>query len=307
MLKNLYIKFISIIFSNKFIINIFKFFDFKFNNTLNFSTKNTNFFNKKAIYLNSFFKKNFYQTVATYALYTKTYIAVADASLTNLNHFFVKYKPTDLSLLYSSFISNFSSNNPIFYFLRKHKLFNKGRYSRNRQVYRTGLYWCLWVNILAVTGFYYWFYRFTMNFGYLWPFFSLFVLSFFIPRALKYNYLYLNNLTSSIIKLVTWFFYIFKDLYTYIYSVAISFLNFLNINLKLSTKSSFSIFFIFSLLFNVLNLIKLLSSYFFLVLNDSTDLLKKTYSHWNYFLPIGWIHKDHRLFFYKRLFYIFFK
>jgi hypothetical protein len=28
-------------------------------------------------------------------------------------------------------------------FLRKNKIFNKSRYSRNRQLYRTGVYWCL--------------------------------------------------------------------------------------------------------------------------------------------------------------------
>jgi hypothetical protein len=36
------------------------------------------------------------------------------------------------------FISIFSSN--VFFFLRKQKCFNKGRYSRNRQLYRTGVY-----------------------------------------------------------------------------------------------------------------------------------------------------------------------
>ena len=30
-----------------------------------------------------------------------------------------------------------------FFFIRKNRIFNKGRYSRNRQTYRTGVYWCL--------------------------------------------------------------------------------------------------------------------------------------------------------------------
>lgn len=30
-----------------------------------------------------------------------------------------------------------------FFFLRKNRIFNKSRYSRNRQLYRTGFYWCL--------------------------------------------------------------------------------------------------------------------------------------------------------------------
>lgn len=53
------------------------------------------------------------------------------------------------------------------YFLRKNKSFNKGRYSRNRQNYRTGVYWCLYVNIIVLFGLYFYFYRFTFNFGYL--------------------------------------------------------------------------------------------------------------------------------------------
>lgn len=35
-------------------------------------------------------------------------------------------------------------------FLRKSKYFNKGRYSRNRQIYRTGVYLCFYVNIAVL-------------------------------------------------------------------------------------------------------------------------------------------------------------
>jgi len=51
--------------------------------------------------------------------------------------------------------------------LRKTKSFNKSRYSRNRQYYRTGVYWCLWLNVILVTGLYYAYYRFTLKFGYV--------------------------------------------------------------------------------------------------------------------------------------------
>lgn len=51
-------------------------------------------------------------------------------------------------------------------FLRKTKIFNKGRYSRNRQFYRTGVYWCLYLSIILFTGLYYWFYHFIVNFGF---------------------------------------------------------------------------------------------------------------------------------------------
>lgn len=53
-----------------------------------------------------------------------------------------------------------------FFFLRKTKIFNKGRYSRNRQLYKTGVYFCLYINILAIYAIYFLFYRFTFNFGY---------------------------------------------------------------------------------------------------------------------------------------------
>jgi hypothetical protein len=49
-------------------------------------------------------------------------------------------------------------------FIRKQKCFNKGRYSRNRQLYRTGVYWCLYINIIALVGLNYLFYKFTINF-----------------------------------------------------------------------------------------------------------------------------------------------
>lgn len=46
-------------------------------------------------------------------------------------------------------ILNTSSNLECF-FLRKNKSFNKGRYSRNRQVYRTGVYMCFYINVIAL-------------------------------------------------------------------------------------------------------------------------------------------------------------
>lgn len=57
--------------------------------------------------------------------------------------------------------------NKMFYIV-KNKQFNKGRYSRNRQLYRTGVYWCIWLNILALYGLFYLFYGFIFNFTYLY-------------------------------------------------------------------------------------------------------------------------------------------
>jgi len=57
--------------------------------------------------------------------------------------------------------------------LRKTKSFNKSRYSRNRQYYRTGVYWCLWLNIILVFALYYVFYRYTFKFSYIFIFYIL--------------------------------------------------------------------------------------------------------------------------------------
>lgn len=73
--------------------------------------------------------------------------------------------------------------------LRKTKSFNKSRYSRNRQYYRTGVFLCLWANIILVMGAYYFFYRLTLKFSYVWPIMlSLFVLIF--VSYFSRNYIY---------------------------------------------------------------------------------------------------------------------
>lgn len=93
----------------------------------------------------------------------------------------IKYKPTDTSYLLNSKKSSIL-------FLRKNKIFNKGRYSRNRQLYRTGVYWCLWLNIINVFGLYYYFYRFVFNFGYFYIPLMLLILSLFGSRLIKYRF-----------------------------------------------------------------------------------------------------------------------
>lgn len=61
-----------------------------------------------------------------------------------------------------------SATNLECYFLRKSKSFNKGRYSRNRQVYRTGVYMCFYVNVVALYLLWFYFYKFKFKFTYLW-------------------------------------------------------------------------------------------------------------------------------------------
>jgi len=57
--------------------------------------------------------------------------------------------------------------------VRKTKSFNKSRYSRNRQYYRTGVYWCLWLNIILVFALYYAFYRYTLKFSYVFIYYLI--------------------------------------------------------------------------------------------------------------------------------------
>jgi len=95
----------------------------------------------------------------------------------------VNYSGTSLG----KYINNNSLEGMSVYFLRKTRTFNKGRYSRNRQNYRTGVYWCLYINIMVLFGLYFYFYRFTLNFGYLWWLFFSLVASFFVPRMVKFR------------------------------------------------------------------------------------------------------------------------
>lgn len=109
-------------------------------------------------------------------------------------------------------------------FLRKNKVFNKGRYSRNRQYYRTGVYWCLYINIIAVIGIYFWFYRFNMNFGYLWWLLYAFICSFAFSRAMSYNLINIKNLFFQILNSFTWFFNIIFSFVSNIFLFLKSFL-----------------------------------------------------------------------------------
>jgi len=118
------------------------------------------------------------------------------------------------------YISDLSVNSSVILYLRKNKVFNKSRYSRNRQTYRTGAYWCLYINIIAVVAFYFWFYKFTMNFGYLWWLLYSFILSIFFSRALKHRFYNPINLLSEISSGIRWFI-----------QLILIFLNYINLNL----------------------------------------------------------------------------
>lgn len=81
------------------------------------------------------------------------------------------------------------SNRNEFQFLRKNKVYNKGRYSRTRQNYRTGVYMCIYLSLSTIFGLYFIFYKFTFKFTYLWWLFIYFIFSFFAPKVIQ-NRLY---------------------------------------------------------------------------------------------------------------------
>ena len=97
------------------------------------------------------------------------------------------------------------------FFLRKNKTFNKGRYSRNRQIYRTGVYLCFYINIIALYTLWFFFYKFTIKFTYLWWLFIVFPASFVFSKSLKYNLFSKNEFFFLIKKYFYWlnFFFFF--------------------------------------------------------------------------------------------------
>lgn len=154
--------------------------------------------------------------------------------LTNLADLFsnkVNFNSFLNNQIISKFMINFSASNIVKYlsdlsvsksmilFLRKNKIFNKSRYSRNRQTYRTGAYWCLYVNIIAVIAFYFWFYNFSINFSYIWWLLYSFILSFFFFKAIKFNFYNLNTLKLELISSVRWFYRIINSSLIQLYSI----------------------------------------------------------------------------------------
>ena len=145
----------------------------------------------------------------------------------NIDSFF-KYRPFPfLNLKIKKIFQSFSflkflkTNNLLnsnIFFLRKIRVFNKGRYSRNRQFYRTGVYWCIYINIIAVIGIYFWFYKITINYNYLWLIIYIYLYSFIFSRFinffsfsniktfLKWNSLLLNSFKQKSIQVKKIFF-----------------------------------------------------------------------------------------------------
>lgn len=160
-----------------------------------------NFFNNIYKYIKLkviYFGRNFLPT----STYFKTIICYLQSNI------YIKYAPTNIS----KYI-NYSNYDFEVQFLRKNKVFNKGRYSRNRQNYRTGVYMCLYVSILSLYGIYYMFYKFSFNFSYLWLGFFFFIASFFIPKFIKYRLYDPYILSYKIFEVNKWLFFVFNKLF----------------------------------------------------------------------------------------------
>lgn len=136
---------------------------------------------------------------------------VVSVNKINNSNYLIRYSPTNVAkYLHSNYLSSLNV-----LFLRKNKIFNKGRYSRNRQFYRTGVYWCLYINIIAIVGLYFWFYRFVMNFGYLWWLLFLSLASFVLAKSFNFNLLNIKNLINSIKLDLIFFSLLVKNIYNY--------------------------------------------------------------------------------------------
>ncbi len=169
--------------------------------------------------LNNFFKKIF-------LLFSKIILIDNENNkfLSDLNYINTTYLlNTDIDNINtndndSSIVYTYKPNHYLFcleegfecFFIRKNKNFNKSRFSRNRQIYRTGVYFCFYINIAVFYSLWYYFYKFKIKFSYIWWLFILLPFSFIHSRALKFNlyfpFVFFNNFKSY----YTWIFFFFK-------------------------------------------------------------------------------------------------
>lgn len=120
-------------------------------------------------------------------------------------------------------IDQHHNTNQVNFFLRKIKIFNKNRYSRNRQLYRTGVYMCLYINVIFVYFYFFSFYRFAFVFGYLWIGVGLLLLSLSFSRAMKYRLYNHSNFVSEIWEFSNWIVQFYNSLLVKIKTLIIEF------------------------------------------------------------------------------------
>lgn len=170
----------------------------------------------------------------------------------DLNNIYpVSFSATNIS----KYLINLTNNKFNILYLRKNKIFNKSRYSRNRQTYRTGVYWCIYINVIAIIAFYFWFYKFLINFGYLWWLLFLFISAFFIPRSLKYRFYNIYNLLIELGLGLKWFSCIIYNFIIYLYSI--KYLEYIYFNII-----------VYLYHYNIINKNKLINSFSFLHLHS---------------------------------------
>lgn len=231
----------------------------KINNSLNdFKKIKFNSLNRIYFFYNNFFKKIYTHINTNY----KNLILLDYKLFKNIK---LKLNPNWLNKLILFYPIRFSEssvskhiklsnlNNYVFLYIRKNRIFNKGRYSRNRQLYRTGVYWCLWLNIMLVYGLYFMFYRFTFNFGYFWWGLLIFAYSTIFSRVVKYNFFNVFYIKNEFFCFFRWLGFIFLNLKDYILFFLI---NLLNNNLLFLSKF-FENFFLSNIFFEKVILIKL--------------------------------------------------
>ncbi len=233
-------------FSRKYVL-----FEKSLKNTLKKTDTSVNliFFKNKFNIFSKFFKLN----TSNFLHFWSFFFDKTNMSLVFLNNSFKSLNKEYYPIRFNETSSNkFIELNKIsdycFFFIRKNRIFNKGRYSRNRQTYRTGVYWCLWFNILSVYGLYFIFYRFTFNFGYLWLPLIIFFGSFIFSRALKYNFFNLNFVILELKNFFKWSSLLYANFYHFL-------LNWFDIFFK-----KVSTLYIFSFLKNLENIVM---NYFF--------------------------------------------
>lgn len=188
------------------------------NNNLNkYNLNKYNYFIKMYSHYNSFFKKMYshlnkkYNSIIllNFKFFKKSKISLNSSWLKKINLFYpIRFSETSVS----KHIKLDNLNNYIFLYIRKNRIFNKGRYSRNRQLYRTGVYWCLWLNIMLVYGLYFMFYRFTFNFGYFWWGLLIFAYSTIFSRVLKYNFFNIFFIKNEFFSFLKWFGFILTNI-----------------------------------------------------------------------------------------------
>lgn len=232
--------------------------------------------------------------------------------LTNYSHLFVHIKNVVFYKMQShwtirfpvSFVDKLLNLNVInnlntVFFIRNFRVFNKGRYSRNRQYYRTGVYWCLYVNIIAVVGMYYWFYRFTMNFGYVWWLFYFFFFTVVFSKFVKFNLFNIYNVKSEVILNLKWL----GSIINISYNTIINKLRSYNIYLITTQKLSFKVRVISKSLVVLHELNQQILQYLFNI-NCHKNIHVWAFFKYNYYLPLNWIQRGHKYKFIENIYSI---